>query len=216
MLLHFAEIGSETKKDAFPSEPPCHADTHRPPMQPEPVQSLLMNAFFVPQARMKATIAILCDCHAVPPPDPVTHTVLTMLSCPLQMQLTAIGWQPFKGKDLTMPYHRMTCEQREVIKGILLDETRRSQWGVFEHALVIHDGRRCDSAPPSKLPVLDILEATCSTILQSQAYPDRRSRVAICNIVLQRVQSNIAVDKGVLRDLNQRLFHSETPASSAQ
>lgn len=177
-------------------------------MQGELVQSIVMKAFFVPQARMRATIAILCDCHATPPADPVTHTVLTMLACPIQMQLTAIGWQPFKGKDLTMPYHRMTSDQKEVIKAILLDESRRCQWGVFEHALVIHDGRRGESLPQPKLPVIDILEATCSTILQSRAYADRRARVAICNIVLQRVQSNVAVDKGVLRELNERLFHS--------
>jgi len=169
------------------------------------VHELIINAFFVPQAKMRATIAILCDCHAVPPPDPVTHTVLTMLSCPIQMQLTAIGWQPFKGKELTIPFQRMTNEQRDVIRSVLSDESRQAQWGVFEHALLIRD--RVSTA--TKLPVLEVLEAVCSSILLSQAYPERRARVAICNIVLQRVQSSVAVDKGVIRELNQRLFQVE-------
>jgi hypothetical protein len=173
------------------------------------MHGLIMNAFFVPQTRMRATVAILCDCHAVPPPDPVTHTVLTMLACPLQVQLTAIGWQPFKGRELTIPYQRMTNEQRDVIKSALSDESRQAQWGVFEHALLFRD------RPPTalRLPVLDVLEAVCSSILQSQAYPERRARVAVCNIVLQRVQASVAVDKGVIRELNQRLFRVE-PASA--
>jgi hypothetical protein len=181
-------------------------ETHHTNMDPpKAIHELIVDAFFAPQAKMRATIAILCDCHAVPPPDPVTHTVLTMLSCPLQMQLTAIGWQPFKGKELTIPFQRMTNEQRDVIRSVLSDESRQAQWGVFEHALLIRD-----RAPNAiRLPVLDVLEAVCTSILQSQAYPERRARVAICNIVLQRVQSNVAVDKGVIRELNQRLFRVE-------
>ncbi len=170
-------------------------------MHGERVQAQLVNVFFAPLDTMRATFAILCDCHASPPPDPVSHTALTMLAHPLQLQLTAIGWQPFKGKDITIPFQRMTAAQKEVIKGILTDEQRQSQWGVFEHALVLQGG-----GAMSKLPPLDILEAVCVTILSSKAYPEKRSRVAICNIVLQRVQSNIVVDKGVLKELNQRLF----------
>lgn len=172
----------------------------------DPVHAQLVQAFFQPIETMRATVAILCDCHAVPPPDPVSHTVLSMLSHPLQLQLTAIGWQPFKGKDITIPFQRMTSTQKDVIKGILTDEKRRAQWGVFEHALVLHERGRDTAGGSAKLSALDVLEAVCTTILQSKAYPDKRSRVAICNIVLQRVQSNIVVDKGVLRELNQRLF----------
>ena len=52
----------------------------------------------------------------------------------------------------------------------------------------------------------NVLEAMCTTILKSVAYADRRVRVAVCNILLQRVQVNIKVDKIALRTLNARLF----------
>ena len=42
-----------------------------------------------------------------------------MLSCPLQIQLTGAGLQPFKGKELTFPYACMTKDQRDFLFGLL-------------------------------------------------------------------------------------------------
>jgi hypothetical protein len=147
---------------------------------------------------MQTTLAVLCDCQQAHGTDPVTQTVLTMLTCPIQLQLTVIGWQPFKGKELTYPFQRMTPEQREAIKGALTAEGMK--WSAYEHALVQTRARRVP------LRALDVLEALCVTILHSGAYTDRRLRVAVCNILLQRVQANLPVDKATLRALNARLF----------
>lgn len=181
----------------------------------------VLDAFFTPTSRMQSTLAILCDSHAVPPTDPVTSTVLTMISCPVHVQLTALGWQPFKGKELTMPFQRMTSEQKEAIKALLTDERRQPQWCMYEHALVF---RRKDEADeggaagrepiPTHLCALDVLEAMCSTILHTNTYADKRYRVAVCNILLQRVQAAFPVDKTTLKRLNQNLF--PPPAPSAQ
>lgn len=167
---------------------------------------LLVDAFFQPLDRMRQTMGILCECHAVPPADPLTQTVLTMIACPVQLMLTAIGWQPFKGRDLTIPYQRMSSEQKAVIRGLLADESRQKLWGMYEHSLVCRLRREDGSAEPMRLPQLDVLEALCTTILHSKAYTDRRMRVAICNIVLQRVQTSTAVEKTTLSRLNQKLF----------
>ena len=51
--------------------------------------------------------------------DPITAAVHTMLSCPLQIQLTGAGLQPFKGKELTFPYACMTKDQRDFLFGLL-------------------------------------------------------------------------------------------------
>jgi hypothetical protein len=51
-----------------------------------------------------------------------------------------------------------------------------------------------------------VLEALCASVLASTAYPDKRLRVAICNILLQRVQASIPIERGVQTVLNQRLF----------
>ena len=162
-------------------------------------------AFFEPIARMQATLAILCDGQQQQSADPVTQTVLTMLACPVHVQLTAIGWQPFKGKELTFPYQQMSSEQKEVLKRALLKGS--ASWNVYEHALT----HRIRGEP---LRPLDVLEALCATILASTAYADRRLRVAVCNILLQRVQASIPLEKATLRTLNARLFPCPETAST--
>jgi hypothetical protein len=161
----------------------------------------VMQAFFEPMQQMQATISVLCDGHGTQHQDPVSHTVLIMITTPLHVQLTAVGWQPFKGKELTFPYQRMSSEQKDALKALLTGEEQEAQWGVYEHAITYR--RR---GGPSCLKSLDVLEALCSTILRSVAYPDRRMRVAVCNIVLQRVQANVQVDKATLQSLNAKLF----------
>jgi hypothetical protein len=70
---------------------------------------------------------------------------------------------------------------------------------VYEHALMQRE--RGEALRP-----LDVLEALCATVLASAAYPDRRLRVAICNILLQRVQARVTLDKHTQASLNERLF----------
>jgi hypothetical protein len=94
----------------------------------------------------------------------------------------------------------MTARQRQSLLGLLQGEHTLH---AYEHALVV---RR--SAAPVRLETLDVLEALCATVLASPAYPDRRLRVALCNILLQRVQAmaaayQIPVDK-FIKDLQKR------------
>lgn len=166
----------------------------------------IINAFFSPLCQLQSTLAILCDSHSTPNhADPVTHTVLIMITCPIQMQFTAIGWQPFKGKELTFPYQKMTLDQKEKLKSLLSlinNEKHHQYWRIYEHAIIYRQ-----PVPTSvTLKALDVLEAMCATILKSVTYADRRMRVAVCNILLQRVQANIPVEKGILCSLNSKLF----------
>jgi hypothetical protein len=165
--------------------------------------SEVITAFFEPREQMQRSIALLCESHPPHHADPVTHTLIAMITCPLQVQLTAVGWQPFKGKELTIPYQRMTSEQKEALK-TLLQQEGAATWTVYEYATVY----RCKArgGKGACLSPLAVLEAVCGMVLKSAAYPDRRMRVAVCNIVLQRVQASIPVDKNTLRELNTRLF----------
>jgi len=161
----------------------------------------LTTLFFGDLPAMQRTLAVLCESnHKQPATDTVTQTVLMLLSSTVHVQLTAVGWQPLKGRELTYPYTQMTQEQRQALK-TLLDEGGES-WHVYEHALM-YRGR---NPPPAQLKTLDVLEALCSSVLSSAAYPDKRARVAICNILLQRVQSNVPIDRGVQATLNAKLF----------
>lgn len=85
----------------------------------------------------------------------------------------------------------------------LLDLTsEHSKWAVHESSML---WRRRGARV--KLPALDILEAMCAQILSAEkAYADPRARVAICNIVLQRVQASVPLTPALQAELNARLF----------
>lgn len=148
---------------------------------------------------MQQTLAVLCESNHKPHVDMVTQTVLMLLNAPIHVQLTAVGWQPLKGKELTYPYMRMTLQQKLAFVA-LLDEGQE-HWLVYESAMVYRGTRASTQLKP-----LLVLEALCASVLSSAAYADKRLRVAICNILLQRVQSSMPIERGVQTILNQRLF----------
>lgn len=167
------------------------------------LEQRLIQGFLAPgSSQLRATISILCanNTSKQQTPDLVTQTVLTMLISPVHVQLTAVGWQPFRGRDLTYPFPLMSSGQRELIRELL--DAAPDRWNVYEHAMTY---RRKDGAA-IHLKTLDVLEAMCTSILQGNAYPDRRMRVVICNILLQRVQASVPIDKGTQIELNTRLF----------
>ena len=170
-------------------------------VEDEQEQGLIL-CFMAPGSpQLRTTISVLCENNTSKQqtPDLVTQTLLMMLISPVHIQLTAVGWQPFKGRELTYPYNRMSSAQREAIRAILDNTPER--WNVYEHAMTY---RR--SAPPVMLKTLDVLEAACTSIIEGKAYPDKRMRVVICNILLQRVQASVPIDKHTQLELNTRLF----------
>lgn len=187
----------------------------------------MVDAFFGTRPRMQASIAILCDSihsnsnrtnhatkqeqggkpktgHTHASGDPVTQTILLMLSSPVHIQLTVVGWQPLRGRELTFPFHLMTSEQKQALKALI--EGEPAKWMVYEHAMTY---RRPATDQAITLDALDVLGALCSSILASTTYKDRRLRVAVCNILLQRVQASIPIDKHTQAALNARLFPLE-------
>jgi hypothetical protein len=187
--------------------PPTSEDSAR-------IIASVVQAFFEGPERMQKSISVLCESNLKQNTDTITPTLLAMLSYPLQVQLTAVGWQPFKSKDLTYPYNQMTQEQKQVLRSTLVSGITDTpphpqlplsrRWGVFEHAMMY----RTTGAPPAFLKPLDVLSALCSSVLNSSAYQDKRLRVAICNILLQRVQASVPLDKHTQTALNERLFQS--------
>jgi len=170
-----------------------------------PELSDVMPVFFDAET-MPATLALLCQ-QSPDAPDKITSTLVAALTSPLQIQLTEVGWQPFRARSLTIPYTAMTTRQREALIGLF---DGRFPWHAYEHALVIKP-----SGEPVRLETLDVLEAICSSVLASTAYPDRRVRVALCNILLQRLQANVPLTKGVQATLNERLFRPAEPVEDA-
>jgi len=160
-------------------------------------ESELINSFFSEESLL-ASICVLCKINKHSQ-DPVSQTIVTILNCPIHIQLTLIGLQPFQGRELTFPYHMMTTNQRECIRSILVSNP--SKWNSYEHAMVFKR-----SGTPVFLKPIDILTNLCTMIISSKSYEDKRLRVAICNIILQRIQANIPLDKTLQAQLNERVF----------
>ena len=88
-------------------------------------------------------------------------------------------------------------------RDFLLELTsQQSKWSVYESSIVWkRKGAR------TTLPALDVLVAMCTQILSAEkAYADPKARVAICNIVLQRVQASVPLSPALQAELNARLF----------
>jgi hypothetical protein len=99
----------------------------------------------------------------------------------------------------------MTPAQREFLVNLVHTQ---GAWNVHDSAMVLRrKGER------TTLPPLDVLEAVCADILASKRYPDPRARLAICNIILQRVQASTPLAPALQAGLNQRLFPDAACAS---
>jgi len=163
----------------------------------DPNESEIINIFFSDESLL-ASICALCQINKHSQ-DPVSQTIVTILNCPVHIQLTQVGLQPFQGRELTFPYHMMTSSQRRCIQTILTGNP--SKWNVYEHAMVYKR-----SGTPVFLKPIDVLTKVCTMILSSRSYEDKRLRVAICNIILQRVQASIPMDRNLQAQLNERVF----------
>ena len=178
--------------------------------EPDDLQTI-GHAFFHSPQDMQRAISVFCGAVHKQNTDIITPTILVMLNSTLQMQLTAVGWQPFKSRDLTYPYHAMTSTQRGAILSLLREE-HEGKWMVFDHAMIFKKGFQVMQLKP-----LDVLGALCTLVLASDTYPDKRLRLAVCNILLQRVQASMVLDKHTQIALNQRLFPvAPTPTAMAK
>lgn len=86
-------------------------------------------------------------------------------------------------------------------KQFLLETLSMGNWKVHDSSMLypLKGARRT-------LPTLDVLEAICGQILACKRYSEPKARVAVCNIVLQRVQASIPLSQPLQKELNQRLF----------
>lgn len=155
---------------------------------------------FFSESSLKRILTYLCNARAPGSWDPVTATVLDMLSAKLQFCLSATGLIPFKGRaNMVFPYHMMSTEQKEYIR-ISLQE--RVRFTVCNDSVVFH----ASPGDPEKLDAVSVLEAMCSKILDSKIHEEQSVRIGVCNIILQRVQSVMPISRGVQQRLNSMLF----------
>ena len=167
--------------------------------------------------------------------DPITSTAITFLTCPVQLGLTEVGATLFQGRSsLVYPYNLMSDSQKDFVREALSRREewniyndavvfRRSQPRQQAQPQPAQKNQKSlqaqqGGAPPPRtqaqqhspptartLAPAAVLVALCSKVFESSAHPDPRRRVALCNIILQRVQGYIPIDKPVQRQLNEWL-----------
>lgn len=159
----------------------------------------MVSAFFDAEG-LQRVLTCLCNARLPGSMDPVTSTVLDLLTGRLQFCLTGAGLVPFKGKaELVYPYSLMTLAQKGFLRECL---AARSSYCVCNDAVLFY------AAPgdAERLSPVEVLEALCSRILASRIHPEQRVRMGVCNIILQRVQSVVPLSRNVQQQLNATLF----------
>lgn len=134
--------------------------------------------------------------------DPITNTIITLLSSPLHLCLTEVGAMLFHGHaTLIYPYNLMSEDQKVFVRECL---EQRQEWNIYNDTVVF---RRSKS--PITLCASTVLTALCRKMFDSQAHTEPARRIALCNIILQRVQGYIRIDKDVQRQLNEWLVQRQ-------
>jgi hypothetical protein len=153
---------------------------------------------------LQRMLTFLCNARLPGSWDPVTSTVVDMLTGRLHFCLTSEGLSPFRGKaDLVFPYHMMSQRQKNFLRDAL---SVRSGYCVCNDAVVFNPS----PGAPDRLDHLRVLEGVCARILASKIHEEHRVRVGVCNIILQRVQSVVPISRGVQKRLNAVLFGVES------
>jgi len=146
---------------------------------------------------LSGTMASLCQGNSRST-DPLTDVVLALLTSNVRVQLTETGLQPLQGRDWVVPYYHMHGDQKKFLMDLL---SRPERWMVHESCITWR--RR---GAPVKADTLEVLTTMCSELLDCKSYSDHRSRLALCNIVLQRVQASVQISQPVQAELNLRVF----------
>lgn len=127
--------------------------------------------------------------------DPITATVISLLTCPLQLCLNEVGVMPIAGRcKLIFPYNLMTAEQRQFVHGCL---QRTEEWNICNGHILFKP-----SPQPLFISPTTVLQALCDNIFRSKTHTQLEAKLGLCNVILQRVKGNIPLTKSVQRDLN--------------
>ena len=135
--------------------------------------------------------------------DPITDVVISMLRAPVMCVLSAKGLQPFRGApNIVLPYVNMTAAQRALLVELLT--------GAEDGSVKCARRNNCvellfESAPARPLAARDVLLCMCDAVVRSEDSADGRRRLAVCNILLQRVRGSVNVAHDVLVFLHTRV-----------
>ena len=162
-----------------------------------------VKTFFTGTA-LENMIIYMCNACTMEINDPITHTLLMFLATPVTFMLTDIGLVPFKDMNMAiLPYTRMTRQQKDFLVRYLqfLQDTATG-------TLSTQMGGGCFvtlNRKISRTHNLDnstVMSVFCETVLESKTHQNIDTRVAICNIVLQHVGTNLGLNRETMQKIH--------------
>ena len=160
-----------------------------------------LRAAFFDGENLEENLCLVCNLSPLDVKDPITTTVSLFLHGHLGVCLSKVGLHPFHDAPHTViPYTSMSGVQRQFLSDAVT---------AHRHLWVVSNGRILFKQPAGKAHVTlgteDVLVAMCRRVFQSEQHPSARAKTGICNILLQRVGSNVALSPDVRRRLNERM-----------
>lgn len=133
--------------------------------------------------------------------DPVSEVAVTALTRPVQLILTEVGAIPFHSRPkIIFPYNKMTHEQKEFIRNCI---KKTDEWTIMNEVLVF----RKPSTQVTMCPIV-VLTTMCSAILNAPSHHTTETKIKLCNLVLQRIQSHYPLDTKMQQVVNEWVKHN--------
>jgi hypothetical protein len=153
--------------------------------------------FFEGEA-LARTLAYLINHCSYDVTDPVCSTLGLFLTSPVTFAVTTVGLLPFRGvSTAVLAYTGMSAAQHAFL-GRFVAFLRRERLGAVSSQMggspVVSLGR----AHARSLEHVDVLGVFLRGVLASEAYPAATTRLAICDIVLQRLGATAGVSRDSL------------------
>lgn len=137
--------------------------------------------------------------------DPLTDTASLMVNTPVSAVFTTTGVMPFREcPSIIFPYVFMTQAQKDYVFDSLQNTGGNNVRFVRKSNCVelVFDGRNGGT----RLKAHDVLLCLCTVVMRGHTdVVQQRKRLAICNVLLQRVRCNVHLAHDVFVFLHQEL-----------
>jgi hypothetical protein len=161
-------------------------------------------------------ISYFCKISVAQSRDPIADTVVVMISSPLVVMLTQVGLAPFKNNpSYVYPYKFLSDIQREFLKGFVQSITDNAATGVV--SMQVGGGcilyKKSSTRNPVYLDSYNVITSLCNGIIGNRSKNDHRNRIAVCNVILQRIGGVVHIDRSIMSRvaLHLQSFKGDTP-----
>lgn len=128
--------------------------------------------------------------------DPISNLIVTFINRPIALVLNEVGVMPFKDRPLLIfPYNLMTNRQKDFLRQCV---ARVAEWTICNDNLVFDRTSTSRHIAPVR-----VITTMCDCVLHGNTRHDHKTRIGLCNIILQRVRSRIPIDTNVHKEVNE-------------